>query len=179
MYGPPTYRDWIECHRVWVALAICFDVSPGGPVRGYAELIGELDTRYPDAWGLIYQTDVRTRNEHARRVKAKLAARHAKAIAKTPPEESDFDPARPWAQVFVELTTGEADWWMKNIRLPGIELVCKVTNPERFVEGDALTRKRDRPPTREQDKPPLKRRRGADPGAQSSNYSHPPLEQPT
>ena len=30
VYGPPTYRDWIECHRVWEALAICFDVSPGG-----------------------------------------------------------------------------------------------------------------------------------------------------
>ena len=175
VYGPPTYKDWIECRNILTSLTIMFNVVSGGPVRGYAELIGELDARYPEAWGLIYQTDVRTRNEHARRVKTKLATRHAKAIAKTPPEESDFDPARPWAQVFVELITGESEWWMNNIRLPGIEIVAKVTNPERFIDGDALTRKRERPPTREQDRSPLKRRRGAEGGGggTSSSWSHP------
>ena len=175
VYGPPTYRDWLECHCISTSLTTMFDVVPGGPVRGYGELVGELDSRYPEAWGLIYQRDVRTRNEHARRVKARLAARHAKAIAKTPPEESDFDPARPWAQVFVELITGESEWWMKNIRLPGIEIVSKVTNPERFVEGDALTRKREKPATREPDRSPLKRRRGAEGGGGgcSSSWSHP------
>ena len=112
-----------------------FDVSPGGPVRGYGEMVGELDARYPDAWGLIYQTDVRTRNEHAPRVKTKLMEAHARAISRTPPEYSDFDPAKPWGQVFVELITREEEWWTKCIRLPSIEILAKVSNPEKFIEG--------------------------------------------
>ena len=66
--------DWLECQHVFESLTTMFDVVPGrtrGLARGSAELIGELDARYPEAWGFIYQTDVRARNEHARRVKAK------------------------------------------------------------------------------------------------------------
>ena len=112
---------WASC-STWSPVVLC---------GVYAEMLGEMDSRYPDAWGLIYQTDVRTRNEHAPRAKANCVRRHARAIAKTPPEDSEFDPARPWAQVFVELISSEEAWWAKRIRLPGIELLAKVANPEK------------------------------------------------
>ena len=51
VYGPPSFREWLECHRVWETLCIMFNTMPGGPVRGYSEMVGEFDSRYPDAWG--------------------------------------------------------------------------------------------------------------------------------
>ena len=77
------------------AMGIMFDVVPGGPVRGYAEMLGELDARYPDAWGLMYQTDVRTRNEILPRVKANCIARHARAMAKVPLARAALIPNAP------------------------------------------------------------------------------------
>ena len=63
---------------------------------------------------------------------------------------------------------------MKCVRLPGVEILAKVSNPEKFVDGDALARKRARTTAADADRdktPPLKRRRGDDSG--SASWQHP------
>ena len=51
----------------------------------------------------------------------------------------------------------------------------KGHQPRKVCRGDALTRKREKPATREPDRSPLKRRRGAEGGGggSSSSWSHP------
>ena len=72
-----------------------------------------------------------------------FAVQAARLSGAIPVIVSDFDPARPWAQVFVELTTREEEWWTECVRLLGIDTLAKVSKPEAFVDGGALTRKRN------------------------------------
>ena len=65
VYGPPTYGEWVECYMVFNTLAIQDDVICGGNLRQYNAKIAEYVNRCPDAWGVVYQADVRTRSEHA------------------------------------------------------------------------------------------------------------------
>ena len=75
-------------------LAIMDDVLCGGNLRQYNAKIAEYVNRCPDAWGVVYQADVRTRSEHAPRVLDKCIEQHAKALRRG--WDTSFDPARPW-----------------------------------------------------------------------------------
>ena len=65
-----------------------FDIVPSGMLTRYYNLIEELLNRCPDAWGVIYQADVRTRNEHFPRVLAEVLAHHARKEAKGKGDQS-------------------------------------------------------------------------------------------
>ena len=65
VYGPPSYTEWLECHKVFYTLCVSDEVICAGNLRQYEDKIAGYVNRCPDAWGVIYQADVRTRTEHA------------------------------------------------------------------------------------------------------------------
>ena len=102
MYGPPSPAKWATGDRVF--RSVC--------VRWVATTIEVLELdRYDKLyyanksstrrWGLIYQTDVRTRTRHARRLRMGLAVERTEVrrITTTTP----YDPSRPWDKVYNHL----------------------------------------------------------------------------
>ena len=114
-----------------------YDVIDNGFLKRYAELIEQLINDYPTCWGLIHQADVRTRLEHAPRVKADCEEKHAEALVKSWP--TTFDPLRPWNEVWKRLATAERTWWEDMVIRPGNQVMSGNANPNKFVDGDVLT----------------------------------------
>ena len=80
--GPPSFKGWLACFKVFWTLCLMYDVVENARLKRYAAMIERFNEEYPGAWGLIYQTDVRTRLEHMPRVKAMLDDKRANNIAK-------------------------------------------------------------------------------------------------
>ena len=89
MLGPSTYREWLSSYRVFRTLCIMFDVIVPAWLDRYARKVQRYNDEHPEAWGVIYQTDVRARLEHALEVRERLEAAHATAIANNMPSSHD------------------------------------------------------------------------------------------
>ena len=76
----------------------------------YDRLIREFSIKYPEAWAVTYQADVRTRREHIKHMKYELTQRADRF------EKNGWDPEfkreKPWDSVFFHLTsnTTESAW---------------------------------------------------------------------
>ena len=141
VYGPPNFREWTACWRVFAAACIMFDIVSSGMLTRYYNLIEELVNRCPDAWGVIYQADVRTRNEHFPRVLAEVLAHHAKKVAKGKGDQSGVDPSKPWDAVFRRICgKEEKSWWYDIIEIPFQSLVPGAAKVDKFIDGDVLVR---------------------------------------
>ena len=88
VYGPPNYPEWKACHGVFTTLCIGWNVMSGGWCRSYDRKIEHFMNLYPEAWGLIYQADVRTRNELAPKLRTEMQYKYAKGSGERdrPPE---------------------------------------------------------------------------------------------
>ena len=122
-------------------LCVSDEVICAGNLRQYEDNIAGYVNRCPDAWGVIYQADVRTRTEHAPRVLEKCLEDHAKALRHN--WDSSFNPAKPWDEVWRRILHEEQSWWFDVIEIPFQNLVpannTKAT-PTKFFGTDALTR---------------------------------------
>ena len=82
LHGPPSFVEWLACYKIFRSLCLVYNVIDNGFLKRYAAKIQEFCTDYPGSWGLIYQVDVRTRQEHAPRVLADAQSNRAEALAK-------------------------------------------------------------------------------------------------
>ena len=73
IFGPPNFAEWHGCHKVFTILAIIQQVIKGGWLRAYGTNIEKLNNQYPEAWGIIYQAEQRTRDELAPALRAQMA----------------------------------------------------------------------------------------------------------
>ena len=153
----------------------------GGWCRSYDRKIEHFMNLYPEAWGLIYQADVRTRNELAPKLRTEMQYKFSKDLANGTAHQNDFNPSMPWDSVFERIITGEIKWWTEMVDRPGMCIITDAAKVTKFIDGDALVRKfgrRDRDDDDDRDdRPPLKRRKtagggGGNTGAASS-WSHP------
>ena len=92
---------------------------------------------------MIYQGDVRARQEHAPRVLADAQNNHAEALVKNWPTHYDY--ARPWNTVWKMLCEGERDWWDVCIHRPLNRVLSGSAVVQEFIDGDVLTRTNKRP----------------------------------
>ena len=138
--------------------------------------ISKYNREYPGAWGIIYQADVRTRNELAPELKAKSQYKSMQDCIDGQGHRSDFDPQRPWDYVFQRIVEKEIPWWLDLVDKPGMMVISDSAKPARYIEGDALTRggKRQRVADYSDDSPPpLRRRRTGGGTGAASSYSLP------
>ena len=138
VYGPPNFKEWMLCWRVFTVLCIMFNVVSPGRLRRYADKIASYVNRAPDAWGVIYQADVRTRNEHLPRVYEKAKEKHAEALARG--FTTEWNPEKPWEEVMRRIVDDEMVWWYDLIEIPFQSIVPGAAKPAAFVSTDAITR---------------------------------------
>ena len=70
--GPPTIEAWETCFTCFITACIIFNVMDKIWLTRYARMIKGFANTYPKCGGLIYQADVRMRDEKVHRTLADL-----------------------------------------------------------------------------------------------------------
>ena len=147
LLGPPTIKVWKKSYAVWTTLCRMWDVMCIDTLLDYNELIDEFVLTYGDeCWALIYQVDVRTRQELA--VRLRREGEDAKALATKNGQVHDFDENRPWEWVYTQFTNGACgEWWRKEI-IDKCQLIrAGAARVADYVEEDAPIATPPAPPT--------------------------------
>jgi hypothetical protein len=98
--------------------------------------IGKYVSRYGSTcWMLIYQTDVRARLELTERIRREAMA--AQSRAGKAGLAHDFDPAKPWEYVYLQLINGSDSWWKEELEDPCLLIGARIKQQNVFVDGDA------------------------------------------
>ena len=126
--GPPTYKAWAACWRVFRALLFMLKHPTGGnPVvtpacmEEYFENITRLNEDYPETWYLIMQAEDRCRSE--------MLERHRRSLTKAAAENRlpmnlEFNPAQPWVGCFI-FAARDQEYWMKHVVRPAQNFLAR------------------------------------------------------
>jgi len=112
--GPPDYQTWWCCFKPYRTGLIMHNIADTEHLDNYSEHIKALDNMYKGRfWFLIAMADYRMRSEHFERIRRRAELHHAQLTAAhtgVANALSDYDPARPWNDVFREAVADVAFW---------------------------------------------------------------------
>ena len=136
LYGPPSFGQWEECYDVLTTGLIMLNVVSRNKLVDYKMHIKELAAAYgPKVWHLLYQTDVRCRQELMHEIHQDLLWDHNEAVAAGMP--SRFDPARPWDAVWsTVLDDRHGKWWTREFERPAQLILTHIASLESMLGGD-------------------------------------------
>ena len=138
LYGPPNPAEWSKSFRLFRSAALGYDQVDNEWLDRYSiRLIDNADKWPARCWPLIYQTEARTRSEHALRVRRRLAME--KEDADRNDRDHPYDPARPWNEVFKQLAVAEDKWWTEELKEPCNYIYTHVEEASARVDGDHPT----------------------------------------
>ena len=109
----------------------------------YARMIQRWADEYPEAWGLIYQAEVRAREEHTPDVRERLEEEYAEALVRNHPTR--YNPKMPWNAVWEALVMHESAYWYKAIEKPGLLLLAGTARISEFLDEDVKTKRPTEP----------------------------------
>jgi hypothetical protein len=133
--GPPSYHLWSKCFACLRTCLISHKAVPLGALEAYKSHICDYHDRYgKECWHLIYQSDVRMRQEQMERTRRRLSDEHA--VATTSGHTTKFEPSRPFAMVYAEATK-ETSWWKKEVEDPCMLLLTKTAKLSNLLGEDA------------------------------------------
>ena len=94
--GPPDLQAWMRSYRLLLSGLLGFGAVAVSNLLDYVEKVREYHDRYgPSTWALLYQADVRCRQEHMERARRTLERNLAEATVVGRSPAQAFDPARP------------------------------------------------------------------------------------
>ena len=101
LFGPPTLEAWLASYDVLATALLMLDAVSRPKLAAYRKKISTYHAQYggPKIWHLLYQADVRCRQEHMEALNYRLAAAHTAAVSHFPPLISTYDVPRPWDSV--------------------------------------------------------------------------------
>ena len=173
LYGPADYTSWRECYAVFRTGSVMLEQITPSRLDGYEKVIRHYHERYGKAcWPIIYQADVRARMEQTERIRRRgqEAADRARRLGLT----HDYDPAKPWEWVWLELI-GDYNFFYREVVEPCLLYLAKMNGMSQYIAGDApvttsateatstpASSARAPPPPPSADSRPAKRQRGPD-----------------
>ena len=135
IYGPPNIDEWCRCWHIFRTCAIMYDIISVELLDQYEAMIRQFVGWYPKCWALIYQTEARTRSEHAPRVRRMLAEQKTEALKKN--QDHPYDPLRPWDEVYNHLIHHSDTWWRRELEQPCTFITTGVSTLREHVGTDA------------------------------------------
>lgn len=133
-YGPPTFEAWTSCYDVLAALLIMIGAVGRPALSAYFKLIKMLHAMYGSSvWHLLYQTDVRCRQELMEAIFHELLAAHNTALEIG--SHTTFDPESPWDQVWT-VATNRARFWTDQFERPAGMITTRVRQMGSVIDGD-------------------------------------------
>jgi hypothetical protein len=136
LFGPPNIDQWSACYDVLSTGCLMLGAVRRPHLAAYGRWIRKLAAIYgPIVWHLLYQTDVRCRQELMQAVFQELLAIHTAAVmAKT---HTDFDPLMPWDSVWKRVLEMK-DWWVDEFERPAGLIKNKVMGISEVIGGDVM-----------------------------------------
>ena len=131
LLGPASFEAWCESYDVLCTALLMLDVVRRPRLIAYRAHIQELSELHgTQGWALLYQADVRCRQEWMETIRSRLQLAHTTALALG--THTAFRTDAPWDSVWEEAV---ADWafWKREFERPA----GKLTNFLAGVEGDA------------------------------------------
>ena len=117
--GPSCYDQWLRCYKTWKVCMLLLEAASVEALDDYMDCIKGLDTELGSgAWWLIYQAEVRMRNEVFDRTRRKLemdAEQWSTVDPRIASLISPFDPAKPWEAVLRRAVL-DREHWNREIR---------------------------------------------------------------
>jgi hypothetical protein len=105
--GPSDYDSWWASWRVLRTALILFEAVSPEVLDNYAELIRKFSKAYNEqVWFILYQADVRMRQEHFERLIRKME----RGLALGRSNDFDYDPKKPWEACFKAAVADKAFW---------------------------------------------------------------------
>ena len=138
MYGPPTLEAWAESYDCLVTSMIMLNTVSRPNLANYRKHIHRLSAQFgPKVWHLLYQCDVRCRQELMEASRMKLQEQHNTALAQN--RVSTFDPKRPWDSVWEDVISSNmaTKWWRDNFETPGFMILTHTKSLESMIDSDA------------------------------------------
>ena len=138
IYGPATYGMWKACWAVYSNALLLLGAVDLGNLVDYGKFMDDIIARFGErAYPLMYQADVRTRNEQMPRLLRDELEKHNSLT--NVPADYHFDPARPWDCVFRTIVdeSMQAKWWLRQLERPAMMMVCSSTTIGQVLGGDA------------------------------------------
>lgn len=112
--GADCLDTWRECWSVFKTAAVMCNLAHPATLDRYEQLFTERCKRYPGAWHLCAQADIRCRSEcwvDEKRVQEQFHTQF--------PQLSAYDPAMPWNTV-IKKAAGDAEFWDKELDKPAL-----------------------------------------------------------
>jgi hypothetical protein len=137
LFGPPDVASWKLCADVLETGIIYTDLMDYGTWVEYSNMIEAFALTYgPDAWGFLYQQEVRARRE--RSVFHRQRGVREKAAADTAGTAHAFDPARPYEWVYQAILRDQP-WWNREFEHKAVLLAAHIASKASAMGSDALT----------------------------------------
>ena len=111
LHGPGNFEAWMDCWHLFKVTMISLLAASPQRLDDYANGVRELNTLYPNSWGLVFAADELMRSEQWQLIRDELLD------AKSWPE------SRPWDDVLLKATFGKGDverqhWWNTHVVYP-------------------------------------------------------------
>ena len=131
LLGPASFEAWCESYDVLCTALLMLDVVRRPRLIAYRAHIQELSELHGrDGWALLYQADVRCRQEWMETIRCRLQLAHTTAVALSQP--TSFRADKPWDSVW-EAAVEDWQFWKREFERPADKLANYLTG----VEGDA------------------------------------------
>ncbi|MDE0916350.1 MAG: hypothetical protein OSB57_14335 [Planctomycetota bacterium] len=136
LFGPPSYGQWEECFDVLATGLLMLDIVSRNKIADYKDHIRELAAAYgPKVWHLLYQTDVRCRQEYMHELHQDASMAHVEAVEQA--AHSSFQPKRPWDTVFsMAISEGSSKWWTREFERPAQLVLTHIASLDSMLGGD-------------------------------------------
>ena len=129
LYGPADFGAWECSYQLLMTGLIGFNTVDLGPLEDYRKKISGYNKLYgPSAWALLYQCDVRCRNERMERVRRKLDREIARATALGRVASLEHDKDRPWNSVW-QAVCADTDFWRRESEEQALRQMVSPFNP--------------------------------------------------
>jgi hypothetical protein len=133
--GPATLVEWKQSYDVLYTALIMLDAVRRPQLDQYRARICLYHAQYGErTWALLYQADVRCRQELMGRTRHRLEAAHNTAI--TAGKLSDFDTARPWDSVW-KAVLADTEFWEVEYKTSALLIKAETIRPADVIGGDA------------------------------------------
>ena len=136
LFGPPSYCQWEQCFDVLATGLLMLDIVSRNKLADYKEHIRELSAAYgPTVWHLLYQTDVRCRQELMHELHQDALMAHNEALENG--THSGFQPLRPWDSVFsMAISDTTSKWWTREFERPAQLVLTHIASLSSMLGGD-------------------------------------------
>ena len=135
LLGPASFEAWAESYEVLCTALIMLDVVRRPRLIAYRVHIQELSELHgPICWPLVYQADVRCRQEWMEGIRLRLLLKHNSALAMG--STTDFRTDKPWDSVWHHAVE-DTKFWTREFERPAGKLVNHLAGSRQVIDGDA------------------------------------------